>query len=102
MRSDEFELSVEVNGSPLEIFMLNGMPNVVPQVGEEFVVKFSNNSDKELLVSLSIDGVEVLGKGWDAIVGPNRDYTFKGFSRDDSRIAAFAFADLAKVLDLSR
>jgi len=96
IKAEDFELSVLVNDQPRDIFVLNNIPNIVPEVGEEFQVKFTNNSDKAVMANLMIDGVEVLGKGWNAIVSPTADYTFKGFSRDDNRVAAFLFAPLDK------
>jgi len=96
IKTEDFELSVLVNGKPRDIFMLNNMANIVPEVGEEFEVKFSNFGDKEVMTSLIIDGVEVLGRGWTSIVSSKGDYTFKGFSQDDNQIASFAFAPLDK------
>jgi len=96
VKSEDFELVVYVDGKPRDVFMLNNSANIVPVIGEEFEVKFLNNRGKDVLVQLFVDGVNVLGDGWDAIVKASSDYTFKGFSKDENRIAAFAFAPLDK------
>jgi len=91
-----FEMFVVVNGKTKEVFSLNSQANIVPDVGEEFEVKVVNNSSKDVMCGLTIDGVEVLGDGWSAIIPANKDYTFAGFSKDDNRTQAFLFAPLAK------
>ncbi len=48
-----------MDGKQKEIYMLNGTPNIIADIGKEYKVKVENNSDEEIKCSLSVDGVDV-------------------------------------------
>eukprot|EP01118_Nematostelium_gracile_P005398 TRINITY_DN170_c0_g1_i1.p2 TRINITY_DN170_c0_g1~~TRINITY_DN170_c0_g1_i1.p2 ORF type:complete len:227 (+),score=81.99 TRINITY_DN170_c0_g1_i1:146-826(+) len=92
----DFHMSIEVENEPMEIFVLNDYPNVVPKVGSEFAVRFQNDGDEDVLVNLSIDGTSVLGEGWDSIVKAKGELLSRGYSKGNGKCAAFLFAKLDK------
>jgi len=92
---NSFEMCVLVDGAPREVYMLNNMPNIVPQVGSEYKIRLYNRSDKDIMCQLVVDGVSVLG-GWDVIIKAQDHFTFKGFSKGDNHLASFVFAPLKK------
>mmetsp|Transcript_15080 Transcript_15080/g.21053 ORF Transcript_15080/g.21053 Transcript_15080/m.21053 type:complete len:233 (+) Transcript_15080:39-737(+) len=92
---EDFELVVLVDGKPREIYMLNNMANIVPEVGAEYTVRIYNHSPKDIMCNLTVDGVESLG-GWDVIVHAHDYYEFRGFSKGNGITSAFQFAPLQK------
>jgi len=98
IKGGEFELAVCVDDKQKEVYLLNEVPNIIADVGKEYQVKFFNHSAEEVIVALSVDGVE---SGLSMIVKPFSDCDFDGFQRSGG-IAAFTFAALKQVPSTSQ
>jgi len=93
IQDEDLELYILVDGEPQDIYNLNNTPNVVPKVGCEYQVKLVNNRSHTVMSSLYVDGIDVMGGG-KMILDQYEDFTWSGFSKDDSKISAFTFAKL--------
>lgn len=89
-------------GQPLRIWRHNGRAYVAGQPGSRYGLRVTNNTDRRVLVVMSVDGVNVLTgqtAGHDQrgyVFNPYQSYDVSGWRKSDTEVAAFTFAPLPK------
>lgn len=87
-------------GRELPVWRHDGRLFVAGKPGHRYGLRVTNNTDRRVLVVMSVDGVNILTgetAGWDQrgyIFGPHDTYDLNGWRKSLSEVADFAFARL--------
>lgn len=102
MKSNNFSLSIIVNGKPIHEYYHNGNYFVEGRKDSEFVIEFVNDTYRRVLVVPSIDGLSPVdgtiatSDSMGFIVEPFSTLTIPGWAIDENNVANFKFMDKEK------
>jgi len=99
MQSNNFEVSILVNGSAVKEYYGNGKTYIEGREGTSYKIKIKNKTNRRIVAVLAVDGLSVIdGKIADYnsagyVISGNSFEIIKGWRKSDDEVAEFYFSN---------